>query len=168
MSTVDEHEIEILEIVGVDDEMLNGPTQPIEERRPRPEQDLRLAEVRALGRREGRRQVLRQLLNPLDSLESCVREDSDPETMAEGVRLALRGLWDVFRHHDLERIEGDGVAFDPHIHEAAETVYSPRVPGGTVIKVLRVGYLLGGELVRPALVRVAMAEPAERLLGEER
>lgn len=107
--------------------------------------------------RDGIRASLRQILPALDSLESCYREATDQESLQQGVRMALRELWDVFRAHELERIEGDGIAFDPGLHEAVQVTASDRVPPGTVLEVMRVGYTLGGELVRPAMVRVSIA-----------
>lgn len=163
MSPVDEHEIEILEIVGVDDERLKPKRKP-KRAGGKPtagtvvtERELRARMLLERGRKEGRGDILRELLPELDSLEKCIREARDDESRAEGVRLALRGLWDVFRRHELERIEGDGLPFDPEIHEAVETQASERVAPGTVLKVIRVGYKLGDQLVRPAMVRVSVA-----------
>jgi hypothetical protein len=116
-----------------------------------------LVRAREESFRDGIRATLRQILPALDSLESCYREATDQQSLQQGVRMALRELWDVFRAHELERIEGDGIAFDPRFHEAVQVTESTRVPSGTVLEVLRVGYTLAGELVRPAMVRVAIA-----------
>lgn len=168
----DEPDFEILEIIGVNDN--TGPqhaarsaahaTGPVAVATPvATAQAARAAHASILERRqareEGARLVLRDLLPPLDALESCVREDPDPVQLEQAVRMALRALWNVFRPHELERIEGHGMPFDPRLHEAAEITPSSRVPANTVLETLRVGYLLGGELVRPALVRVSVDEP---------
>jgi len=168
-------ELEILEIIPVGNTGPVGPPGEEDEAeidlesppsaRPGPEPALH--RHRQAGREEGIRQVLREILPALDALEQCVRQRPDRDRMEEAVRLALRSLWNVFRPHDLERIEGDGIPFDPRIHEAAETTATDRVPPGTVLQVLRVGYLLAGELVRPALVRVSV-EPGGEGRNEER
>jgi len=118
---------------------------------------------RAEGRKTGVRDALRAILPALDSLETCYREAPDRESLEQGVRVALREIWDVFRPYGLERIEGEHVAFDPHVHEALDVTPTDRVPPNTVLQVLRVGYTLGGELVRPALVRVS--GPARAVRG---
>ncbi len=160
-----EPEIEILEIIGVEEDSGNDRDFGVEE--PPPEEDLpqkpmrtpvsERVRTRREGINEGVRTVLRELLPALDDLEQCVRQQPDPESLEQGVRLALRCLWNGFRAHDLERIEGEGMAFDPRIHEAAVVTESDRVESGIVLETLRVGYLLAGELVRPAMVRVSGA-----------
>ncbi|RMG45266.1 MAG: nucleotide exchange factor GrpE [Acidobacteria bacterium] len=161
----DETGIEILEIVGYerDDD---------EPRRPRSEGSgaqepgrlsevvVRLSRAREEGRAAGIRLVLQKLLPALDALEACVRQEPDRQALEHAVRVALRQIWDVFREHDLERIEGTGVPFDPAVHEAAQVTPTDRVPPNTVLDVLRVGYALAGALVRPALVRVSAAPGA--------
>ncbi len=170
-----EGELEILEIIPVGntgpvdaggDEPAVGPAPGSPEPLPgRARREPAPHRHRREGRREGIRQVLREILPALDALEQCVRQRPDRDRMEEAVRLALRSLWNVFRPHDLERIEGDGLPFDPEIHEAVETTPTDRVPPGTVLEVLRVGYLLAGDLVRPALVRVSVE--AQRGAGDE-
>jgi molecular chaperone GrpE len=138
------------------------PPEPPPAPEPRAPSGPSLVRAREESFREGIRATLRQILPELDSLESCYREATDQPSLQQGVRMALRGLWDVFRSHDLERIEGDGIAFDPRFHEAAQVTESTRVPPGTVLEVLRVGYTLAGELVRPAMVRVAVAPGSDK------
>jgi molecular chaperone GrpE len=153
-------EIEILEVVGLEED-----EQEPEERQPPQEPAAtavrsqppapRHAEMRERGRLEATVALLRELLPALDDLERCVRSRPDQEQLEQGVKLALRGLWDVFRRRELERIEGEGRPFDPAIHEAVAVTPTDRVPPNTVIELMRVGYRLGNELVRPALVRVS-------------
>jgi hypothetical protein len=152
-----EHQIEILEVVGLEEDEDGADDvmpDPVPASGPPPP---RTSEMLERGRRQGTLYVLRELLPALDDLEACVRSRPDPERLDEGVRLALRGLWDVFRRRRLERIEGEGMPFDPAIHDAVTTSPSARVEPGTVIEVMRVGYMLSGELVRPAMVRISRA-----------
>ena len=48
-----------------------------------------------------------------------------------------------------------GVDFDPNYHEAVVHEPSPDHKGGEVIEELRRGYMIGGRLLRPAMVKVA-------------
>ncbi len=153
-------DVEILEVVGLDEDLNEiQDASPTEAERPRalpPPPTIPPAVLREEGRRTGWRQALIAMLPALDALEDCIRQRPDPEQMQGGVRLALRGLWDVYRQNGLERIEEMGGTFDPSVQEAALVTPTDRVPEGTVLETLRVGYVLGGEIVRPALVRVAV------------
>lgn len=156
--------VEILEIVGLDEDLnqiVDEPKAPPSSRSsrlsPPVEPVIPPAVLREEGRRLGWRQALVSLLPALDALEDAFRRNSDRESMESAVRLSLRGLWDVYRGQGLERIEGTGVPFDPRVHEAALVTATDRVPEGIVLEVLRVGYLLRDEMVRPALVRVSVA-----------
>jgi molecular chaperone GrpE len=51
-----------------------------------------------------------------------------------------------------------GDRFDPKIHEALTSTYSPDVAEDTCIEILQPGYQVGDRILRPA--RVAVAEPA--------
>ncbi len=147
-----EPEIEILEIVGLDEADASTEAGP---ESPQPDRFLEHVHLRRAGHRDGVRAVLRELLPALDDLEQCVRQQPDAQTLDQGVRLALRALLNAFRHYELERIEGDGMPFDPRYHEASVVTETDRVPPGTVLETLRAGYLLAGDLVRPAMVRVS-------------
>ncbi len=153
--------IEILEIVGMSENEPEPDFVSVEPRVP-----MKISKARETGLMDGIRQVLRDLLPALDDLESCIRKSADRETMEEGVRLGLRELWDVFRVHGLERIEGTGMPFDPAMHDAGIVTQTDRVAPNTVLEVLRVGYVLAGELVRPALVRVSAPAEEEDFVDE--
>src|SRR5579862_1670396 len=51
-----------------------------------------------------------------------------------------------------------GDPFDPKIHEALTSTYSPDVAEDTCVEILQPGYQVGDRILRPA--RVAVAEPA--------
>ena len=49
-----------------------------------------------------------------------------------------------------------GEQFDPELHEAIGTVQSNEVPSGAVAQEVQRGYRWGNDVLRPALVRVAL------------
>ena len=56
----------------------------------------------------------------------------------------------------VSRINPLGELFDPARHEAATTVSAgPDVPEGEIMGVIKPGYLIGDEVLRPAMVAVA-------------
>lgn len=102
-------------------------------------------------------ELMREMLNVLDSFELALRSD-ETETPADqkGFELIYKQLQDSLARAGLEAIEADGRPFDPNVHEAVSTQPAPEgVAAGTVLAELRRGYCLHGRLLRPTMVVVA-------------
>ncbi|MBI2296713.1 MAG: nucleotide exchange factor GrpE [Betaproteobacteria bacterium] len=98
-----------------------------------------------------------ELLAVKDSLEAALAvENRSAESMMGGVELTLKQLKSVFERFSVTESDPLGQKFDPHRHQAIGTVESDAEPG-TVVQVLRKGYLLHERVIRPALVTVAKA-----------
>ena len=74
---------------------------------------------------------------------------------ADGIELICRKLQSILEAEGLKRIEAEGQKFDPNFHEAIAQEPAEGVESGTVIAVVRNGYMLGERVIRPAMVRVA-------------
>ena len=83
-----------------------------------------------------------------------------PSAHAKGLELIYQRLFDQLRKLGLEPIESAGQPFDPHIHHAVEMVETDAVPDHIVLDEFQRGYNFKGRLLRPAMVKVAVA-PAE-------
>lgn len=129
-------------------------------------------EIRARMRRDiardvaiGRRQILVELLDVLDNLDRALAAAAD---QAEAGAL-LQGITMV-RDQFLQKLEGFGVRpmavlgerFDPSRHEAISTV-ATRIPDedDRIAGVIKAGYTIGDELLRPAVVVVARLREAD-------
>ncbi len=83
-------------------------------------------------------------------------KDNKPlANLFEGLKITEAELHKVMRKNGLQKIDQDGVTFDPNIHEALFEV--PGEKSGMVGVVTRVGYILHGRTVRPARVGVVKA-----------
>jgi molecular chaperone GrpE len=109
--------------------------------------------------RRGAGRVLQDLLPVLDGLDRALRSHANPayEEYSKGVELIQRHLWETLSRHGLERIAAEGKTFDPHYHEAIERVETHEHPDGAILQVVQEGYLFDGRVLRPSLVRVAVA-----------
>lgn len=109
--------------------------------------------------RRGAGRLLQDLLPVLDALERALRSHDNPvyDEYRKGVELIYRNLWDTLAKQGLERIAAEGKPFDPHYHEAIERVETSEHPDGAVLQVVQEGYLFDGRVLRPSLVRVAVA-----------
>jgi molecular chaperone GrpE len=103
--------------------------------------------------------LVRRLLEVVDDFELALmaaEEKPDFERFRKGVELVYAKFVDALKAEGLERIEAEGVPFDPAQHEALmQTGEGEGDP--TVGDVLRQGYRLNGHVIRPAGVRVERA-----------
>lgn len=122
-------------------------------------------EARIRARREvakeverGKRAILGELLEVLDNLDRALEAGATAtsvDALVEGVRLV--------RSQFLSRLEGFGIKpiaalhepFDPQLHEAVTTVPVERdEDDGRIMGVVRPGYRIGDDVLRPAMVAV--------------
>jgi molecular chaperone GrpE len=71
------------------------------------------------------------------------------------VQAIQRRLLDLLGAQEVASFKAVGEPFDPAVHEAIGAVDSTDYGAGTVTDEVQRGYRIGGELLRPARVRVA-------------
>ncbi|OFW09027.1 MAG: nucleotide exchange factor GrpE [Acidobacteria bacterium RIFCSPLOWO2_02_FULL_67_36] len=107
----------------------------------------------------GRREILADLLDVVDNLDRAVESAShgaSAEAVLQGVEMVRRQFLTKLEGLGVTRIESAGEAFDPAVHEAITTVPAQSdEQDGRVVGVVRHGYRIGEEVLRPASVAVA-------------
>jgi molecular chaperone GrpE len=107
-----------------------------------------------------RRDLMTRFLEIADNLDLAAKfEDADRDALLEGLAGIRREIGRIFESAGVERIEAEGAAFDPNLHDAVSVVPMPDLDAEKVIAVERVGYTLDGGLLRPA--RVIIGRPLE-------
>ncbi|MBM3449396.1 MAG: nucleotide exchange factor GrpE [Armatimonadetes bacterium] len=109
-----------------------------------------------------RRQMLQIVLSAADNLERAIsyaERNQENEAVAgilDGMRIAHRSLLEKLGSIGVRPMEAEGKSFDPALHEAVAvaTVEEAGSQSGTVTDVLQTGYLIGEDVLRPALVKV--------------
>jgi len=96
--------------------------------------------------------LYRELLLVVDRVASL---NSDGNAVLESI---TGELTELLERRDVRRVPATG-SFNPAIHEAVRVEPRDDQPPGTVLEVLRPGYLLGGQLLRAERVVVATAAP---------
>jgi molecular chaperone GrpE len=105
-----------------------------------------------------RTSLLLAMLTVVDNLERALAHaGGGSESVVEGIRMTHRQILDVLAGLGVRPLEAAGQAFDPRYHEAVDVASSSAagVAPGTVVGELQRGYLVSGEVLRPARVRVA-------------
>jgi molecular chaperone GrpE len=114
--------------------------------------------------RAGQR-IVEELLPVLDNLDRAIDHTvrgGDLEHLVKGVESVHTQIMGVFKKEGVEEIDPFGSAFDPTVHQAVNQVEDPGVPEHTVVEVFQKGYLMGGRVVRPAMVVVSTGGPARK------
>jgi molecular chaperone GrpE len=104
-------------------------------------------------------ELVRALLPTLDGFERALkhRDASVPEQFYRGVELIYKQLSEVLSRAGLGPVETEGRIFDPHLHQAVETVESAEHRDHEIVEELQKGYKLKQRLLRPAIVKVAVS-----------
>jgi molecular chaperone GrpE len=114
-----------------------------------------------------RREVIADLLDVLDNLDRAVDasqgQQASIESVLQGIEMVRRQFLTKLESIGVTRIAVDGESFDPSLHEAVTSVPAASPDqDGRVVGVIRHGYRIGDEVLRPASVAVAQAAtPAE-------
>jgi hypothetical protein len=106
-----------------------------------------------------KRELLRGFLEVLDDLDRAYEAaQKGDEAIRAGVGLVRERFLGKLREHGVSRVPTAGERFDPNQHEAlvATRVTDP-ADDGRVLRELRPGYHIDGEVLRPAAVEVGRA-----------
>ena len=110
-----------------------------------------------------RRDVIIEMLEVLDNLDRAIASAPAAGTqdagLLQGVELVRRQFLGKLEGLGVQRIESAGQPFDPSVHEAVTIV--PAASGeqdGVVVGVIRPGYRIGDQVLRPAAVAVGKQE----------
>ena len=118
----------------------------------------RLRKELSKGVERGRRSVLVSFLEVLDNLDrALVAAPAPADPFVQGVSLVRQQFLSTLDSLGVTRVNPLGSAFDPERHEAvAQVAATVEAPEGVVCGVVRPGYAMGDDVLRPAQVAVAV------------
>jgi molecular chaperone GrpE len=94
------------------------------------------------------------IIDSLDMSEKHIKEAKDFKAVQEGVDMIHLQIQKFLKDIGVERIKTLGEKFDPHVHEAVETVDDKDKEEGVITEELKPGYKFNGKLLRPASVKI--------------
>lgn len=104
-------------------------------------------------------QALAEFLGPIDHMENAL---SYTEQMSDevkhwslGFQMILTQFKDVLANHGAKSFISKDTPFDPHLHEAVETVERSDIAPGMVVEEFVKGYKMGDRVLRAARVKVS-------------
>ena len=121
----------------------------------------RQAQEREALLKYGAEETLKKMIEALDNIDRAkksVENVEDVNTVKDSYELVFKQIYDVLAKMGMEVIETEGKEFDPNFHEAVMQTPTSELPENTIIAELQKGYKLGGKVLRPSLVNVAVGE----------
>ena len=118
----------------------------------------RIEKERSEDSKRATARVIATLIPVIDDFEQALaaQVESQCEGFRKGFELIYKHLLDSVAKIGTERIEPIGKPFDPHFHQSVDRVETAEHQDGTIVQVLRPGYLFDRRVLRPAMVRVAV------------
>ncbi len=102
-------------------------------------------------------EIARSLLPVLDDFERAWKTPAEGEEYRKGIEMIYKRLYDSLVQAGLSPIDSVGKKFDPHLHQAVDTVKGD-YEDHTVVEEFQRGYEFKGRLLRPAMVKVGVRE----------
>ena len=84
-----------------------------------------------------------------------LKNNNDLERFLDNINILEKDLVSIFERNRIKKIEVQDRKFDPNFHQAMSEVEDDKVPPGSILQEIQVGYMLGDRLLRPALVSVS-------------
>ena len=116
-----------------------------------------VADDRANSIKTANSDLIYQILPVLDNFKLAadhMPKELEENNWASGIKQVERQLESILQNEGLERIKTVDEQFDPNLHEALEHIESDKLENEIVEEVLP-GYILNGEVIRPAKVKVS-------------
>ena len=123
---------------------------------------LRLRKEIAKDVERARRDLLSEMLDVVDNLDRAVDSAGrapSVDAVVQGIEMVRRQFLSKLEGLGVTRVDATGKPFDPQIHEAVTTVPAASPDqDGVVVGIVRHGYRIGDDLLRPASVAVGKTE----------
>jgi len=117
----------------------------------------RTNQERIQDRKYASKNLISDILNPLDQLNKVVNMQTDSDLLKNfliGFKMINDQLYNVLNQDGLKEINALNQPFDPNYHYAIEKVSDKEKPNGINIEVIQKGYTYKDQLLRPAMVKI--------------
>jgi len=109
--------------------------------------------------------LIKELIPVVDNLERAIsssgEDTQDKSCILEGVEMTRKEILRVLEKYEVKPIDALGMPFDPNFHEAVGQEESETEADNIVVRELLKGYTMHDRLIRPTMVIVSKAKPAE-------
>ncbi len=100
--------------------------------------------------------LIKEIIGGIDNFDRAIAAlEGMDEAHREGLRLIRAGFMEILGRAGVTEMAALGAKFDPKYHEAVGEIDDDTLEDGCVAQVVRKGYLLHGEALRPARVMIS-------------
>ncbi len=102
-------------------------------------------------------ELILRILPILDNFEKAEKEipPEKKDDYLKGILQIKTQLQDFLKSQKVENIKSLGEKFDPNFHEVVEEIAAEGKESGIIVEEVKKGYLLNGQVIRPAKVKVS-------------
>ena len=114
--------------------------------------------------RHEKKTLLMRVIEVVDDLERALgfQDVADRDSLLGSLKLTYNQLTSLLQREGVTSFTSQGESFNPHVHEAVESVDNSGRPEGQVVQEMQKGYRYGDELLRPARVHVSSGQNGEK------
>ncbi|MEC7881140.1 MAG: nucleotide exchange factor GrpE [Chloroflexota bacterium] len=114
---------------------------------------IELSEIESRGKKTVSLKVL-SVIDELDLALDSVAKNASSDLILEGLNSIREKFTTIFESENIKEIK-EVENFDPVYHEAVLTTETDKYEPGSIIKILRKGYTMNNDVIRPAQVEIA-------------
>ena len=117
----------------------------------------RMQHERIQDRKYASKNLIADILNPLDQMNKVVNMPTDNELLKNfliGFKMINDQFYNVLTQDGLKEIDALNKPFDPNYHYAIEKLSDKNQPNGINLEVIQKGYIYKDQLLRPAMVKI--------------
>ena len=117
----------------------------------------RMQQERIQDRKYASKNLIADILNPLDQMNKVVNMPTDNELLKNfliGFKMINDQFYNVLTQDGLKEIDALNKPFDPNYHYAIEKLSDKNQPNGINLEVIQKGYIYKDQLLRPAMVKI--------------
>lgn len=121
----------------------------------------RTAQERKDERSRATEHLVLEIIPALDDMERAIEHTASfgNQEMISGIQAVYDKLQEALKKEGIEMVDPAGDVYDPTVAQAVSTLEDASVPNETVLNVLRKGYIMGGKVIREAMVVVSAGGP---------
>ena len=90
-----------------------------------------------------------------------LKSNKDLDNFLENISVIEKDLISIFEKNRIKKLDTNNKKFDPNFHQAMSEIEDEQKDPGTILHEIQAGYMLGGRLLRPALVCVSKKKDAK-------